>query len=300
MYASPPILGTWDVGGRVTASTGATAFALGLIPPFMGGPGRMRRTWNFASSEGISKATLNSGIIHVDKLVALTGATAEQFTFMRPLNFSYNTVNSLVASSHTRLTLPNDPAYWGAAVGTYPWGTGTYAYDQILPASGVVVGTTNALWPPTAQSKTNAMAAGDYVCTQLADGTWILDTVLSGWASTFTSGVPTTGSTGTVDLTSNYPAGSILAGAPFYYFGPLTAASAAFASQYFDPATGALPPIFNFAASSGPTLLDMSPYGGGNFGICSTLHMGDPLMFALTELTNQAYIETLSGWYSKW
>ncbi len=304
MYASAPVLGTWDIGGRPTSVAGATVITMGMVPPFMGGPGRSRRLWNFASAGGISQAVLNSGITHVEKCVVLTLATAQQFGFFRPLNFTFVKSNSTVASSHTRLTLPNDPAYWSATwpannEAGAPVGTGTYMYDQNLTA-GTVVATTAAVWPPTAQVKTTSTTALDWIVTQLADGTWIADTVLTSWTTTFTTGMPTTAGAGTVDLTSNFPAGSILAGAPFYWFGPITQASSAFASQLLDPATGTLPPTFNFAASSGPTLLDLSPYASSAYGICSTLHPGDPLLFGLSQVTNAAIIETLCGWYSKW
>lgn len=308
MYQAPQVLGTWDVGGRPLSVNSATAVVAGLVPPFMGGPGRVRRVWDFRTPDSRNTALLNSGIIHVEKAVFLNGATnIMQFTCMRPINFTWVTAASTVVSSHTRLLLPNDPAYfvaWGTTIGPtvgMPSTASTYLYDNILATGSVVPTTTAAKWPPSAGVSTNAMAAGDFIAVQVADGTWILDTVLTSYSSQFTTGLPTTGTTGYVDLTGNFPAGSIKAGAPFYYFGPCTSSSTAIASQYLDPATGTLPPTFTVAVSSSMTLTGQSPYGTSAYGLCATLHPGDPMMFALScnSTPTVLVLETLCGWYSK-
>ncbi len=307
-YSAPQVLGTWDVGGRPASVNSATAVTAGLIPPFMGGPGRARRVWDYRTPDGRNNTLVNSGITHVEKAVFLNGATnIMQFTLMRPINFTWAVANNTVVSSHTRILLPNDPAAfqaWGTTVGPtvgMASTASTYLYDNNL-VGGVCVPGTAAKWPPSAGVATNAMAAGDFVAVQVADGTWILDTVLSGYSSQFTTGLPTTGTSGYVDLTGNFPAGSILAGAPFYYFGPCTSSTLAISGQYLDPATGTLPPIWGIAISSSMTLTGQNPYStAGGYGICSTLHVGDPMMFALScnNTPTILLLETLCGWYSK-
>lgn len=273
MYQFPGWLGSWETGA-ITIASGATAKAFGVVPPFMGGPGRQRSVWDFRPNKGLD-ARIQPGITHIEKIVItnnITSNVAQQLTLMRPLNYSWFTVGAAKnATSAGTAALFDDPGIFST----------NYKYDGVISQGTAVVAD-------------HALAQNDYIVYQLADGTWESNLVAaSGVFSsvTFTTGVGGNSATGA--------GGGILAGSPCYYFGPVTAASAAFASQLKDPATGKVPLVLTVDAAVTTTSVQAYTAGTGPGGVFSTLHPGDPILIAITSLTAAPTIEIVMGWYAK-
>lgn len=252
MLLLPP-LGTFSIPGRPTA-TGATAFAA-LVPPCPGAAGSGPQL--FANSPTRS---LGRGVAHVTKVIYTTGGTAHLLSIMRPKNWTY--FDAALPKNTTLIpdsgTLHDDPGLYAT---TYKYAgpqAGTLSYGS-LPVNVA----------------DNAIAAGDYVAYQLADGSWQLDTIASG---TFGSSLTLT--TGTPNRTgATIPQGSIL-----FFFGVVTD---------HDPQDGLLPFQTTIAASA---VRDAS-WADSLCGIASGARPGDPLVFYSPNTTNQGWLEQLTGFY---
>src|SRR5438105_2457383 len=104
MYQQQGFLGSFDAGG-ITITAGATAKAIGIIPPYMGSPGRQRRVWDLRTNK---MDLLNSAISRIEKIIASNGSTAQQITIMRPLNYSW--ITAAIAKNGTAIaSMQDDP-----------------------------------------------------------------------------------------------------------------------------------------------------------------------------------------------
>lgn len=251
-----PILGTFNTG-RLTAA-GGTAF-VGLIPPWRGPAGGAPFLFNASAltagnANWLYKAP-QFGIPKVTSLLALAGSTAHQIHIGRPLNWTY-----FPAGLAKNLTLIPNSALTGIAAdpGVY---TTNYGYPTV---GGLAPG----------QTANNTLAAGDYVCFQLADGSWQLDKIASG---TFGSSLTLT--TGT----PNRDGGAIPTGGVMFTFGvPGTDA---------DPATGT-------GAFGVDTIVSVrNDWQDSVAGLVTALHPGDPLLVLDANGTAADFV-IASGYYS--
>lgn len=246
---SIPQMGTFSVG-RIT-QTGNTAIAA-LVSPWQGPLNSPPMMYQYLSGAGGAN-WFNNPVAHVTSLGLLCGATAHTVYVMKPKNFTYFT--AALAASTTAIpdtTLAGDPGLYQTA--------SRYLYP--LP-SGVTK-------PNTAN---NAIAASDYVCYQLSDGSWQFDKIASGsYGSTLTltTGTP---STATVPIYS-----------PFFWFG---------AAGDTDPATNQVDFGFDTVASTKNIFQDYL------VGIAQGMHGGDPLLFFDANATNADFLNQLSGFYGK-
>jgi len=234
--------------GRATAAPGTPIVQ--LVPPYGGfvplGPLRVNLRDNFATP-------LSGGCPHVTSLVLLAGATPHTAWVLRPRNFTY-----FVAALPVNTTLiPN------AALAGDP---GVYSTNYQYPTPGGI---------PPGQVADNAIAAGDYVAYQLADGSWQADKIASG-----TFGASLTLATGTPNRTG----GSVLTGTPFFFFG---------VAGDVDPANGQADFGYDTIVSTRNVFQD--PIAG----IAQALHPGDPLLFFDANATNADVLDVLSGYYEK-
>ncbi len=118
----------------------------------------------------------------------------------------------------------------------------------------------------------NVIAAGDYVAYQWNDGTWHADLVASGsgTAPVLTTGTPSVAGAGI----NQY--------APVFWYG---------AVGVTDPNTGMNQPLTDSVAASVAT---RQTYG---YGLWSSLHRGDPLIFVSSNGTDAGILEVLAGYY---
>lgn len=240
--------------GPATAA-GGTAFIQG-VPPFPGV--QAAAPLLYAAKPG--NATLqnanwwgsgNTGLIaRILQLIYTTGATAHKVGVMEPLNFAY--ITTAVAKATATFVLDKDP--------------GVYSTNYRYHTPGGVAPSNVA---------DNAIAAGDYVAYQLADGTWVFDTVASG---TF----------GALVLTTNVPsptgAGGVLAGTPMFDFGIIGDKR---------PSNGMVPYQITVPASGTQTT-----YKGDTVGIWGAAHPGDPLIFYSPNTTNAGTLDLLAAYFA--
>jgi hypothetical protein len=190
---------------------------------------------------------------HISQLVYTAAGTAHNVVIMRPLN--YAVISADVAANATGFALKTDPGLYSTS----------YKYD--LPGEAAGVG--------SAAVANNAIAAGDYVCYQLRDGTWVADTVASG---TYAALVLTT-------ATPNVAGGGVESGSPMFFFG---------VSTDLDPATGAAQPTLASVASARQSLLSDTA-----FGTVAGLHPGDPLLVFSGNATAAGTLAMCTGFYSR-
>ena len=247
MLTSFPVWGTFTVG-RNTATAGTVFFS--LIPPYPGPAGFAPFLYKAPANQTPNWLGERGAITHVTSLKYTTGTTLHQIGILRPKNFT--TVASAAAINQAVINLTADP--------------GIYSTNYKYPTPGSVV---------NAQVADHGIAAGDYAAYQLADGTWIADTVASvaTLAITMTTTIP------------NITGGGVLAGAPFFYFGV--------AATGKDPATGLIDPQFDTTAST--TNENFQDY---ETGICQGAHKGDPLIFYSPNPTAAGKLTLISGFYS--
>lgn len=244
-----PLIGHWT--SQTHTAAGGTAFAR-LIPPFCGNPGGPPNLFDLSKNP----KNFGLGVTHVTKVCYTTGGTAHAIAIMRPLNYTY--VDSAAAINQAVINIKDDP--------------GTYSTNYRYPNPNANAGTYQG--KPAAVGN-NAIAGGDYCAYQLADGTWIVDTVssVSTLAITMTTAIP------------NVTGGGVLAGAPFYFFGVIGDK---------DPATGVVNPQTTIAASQ---TRDAS-WANSGYPVVSALHPGDPLIFYSPNTSNAGVLEFASGFYS--
>ena len=228
--------------------TAGTAIASLVIPFPGGGPAPLmysadvnfRPNWNRPG-----------GFAHIEELTYTTTTTAHVVYLMRPLNWT--TFSAAVPKATTAITLSTDP-------GKYSTG-----YHYATPGGAVPVAADDTL------------VTGDYVCYQLADGTWQVDTIASG---TF-AGANLVLTTGTPNVTS----GVIAANSPLFYFGIFSDT---------DPATGLANWNTTTVAATRNTLLADTLVGS-----FATLHAGDPVLFYSGNATNAGTLNVLSGFWDR-
>src|SRR5215813_9036220 len=143
-----PVLGTFSVGR--TTQTAGTAIVQ-LIPPWPGPIGAAPAAFSYSRAGASWLVSPNFGVPHVTSLNVLQGSTAHTFWLAKPKNFTY----FLSALAVNTTLIPN------AALAGDP---GVYSTNYLYPTPGGV---------PPGQVADNAIAAGDYVAYQLADGTWV-------------------------------------------------------------------------------------------------------------------------------
>ncbi len=240
-----PILGTF-CAGRATA-TANTAFTQ-LIPPYPGPAGTAPQLYTVDAKGNPSWNDV--GTTRIKRLEYVCGSTLHQLGIMRPLNWTYFTVG--VAKAIT--LIPN------AALKADP---GVYStnYKNPIPPGAV-----------PAQAADNAMATGDYVVYQLADGTWQLDTIASG---TFGSSLTLT--TGTPNRTG----ATIPAFSPLFWYGIISDT---------DPATALPHPQWDCVVSIA------NVYSEGT-GFATALRPGEPLIFYSPNITGAGKLGLISGTY---
>jgi hypothetical protein len=231
-----PVINTFGVSSLASGSTAATA----LVPPCPGPPGSPPYLFNataLTNANWLYKAPL-FGVPHVESIRLNTSSTAHSFIIFRPLNWTYfpaGLAKNTTAIPDSVLTgIATDPGLYSTSYG-YPT-VGGVAPGQVADAA---VSSTNKL-----------------VAYQLADGSWVADTIASG-----TFGSTLTLTTGTPNRTG----GAIPAGGVLFYFG-------AVAGTLLDPANGQLPFILGTKASADASYLSNLA------GIFSGLHPGDPLL----------------------
>lgn len=236
---------TFSVG--TNTATGGTAFA-SLVPPSPGGGiapilygADANHRANWAQGPAASRA-------HVTCLLYTTGTTAHKVAILRP--FNWTTLAAAAAGGQKVVNLADDP--------------GVYSTNYKYPTPGNVA---------PSQVGDNGIAASDYVAYQVADGTWVLDTVNSV-------------SSLAVTLTTNLPTGGALAGAALFFFGAVSDK---------DPATGQVNWQTTTTASTNRQSLVPDNIAGG----VQALHPGDPLVFYSPNGTAAGTLDHLSGFYAR-
>lgn len=232
------VVNTFAVSSLASGSTAATC----LVPPCPGPPGSPPFLYNATAltagnANWLYKAPL-FGVPHITSIRINSSATAHSFIIFRPLNWTYFpsglAKNTTAIPDSTTTGIATDPGLY----------TTSYGYPTV--GGNAPGGVANA-----AISSTNLL-----VCYQLADGTWVTDTIASG---TFGSSLTLT--TGTPNRTG----GAIPTGGVMFYFG-------AVAGTLLDPATNQLPFILGTKASQDATYL------ASLTGVYNAVHPGDPLL----------------------
>lgn len=220
--------------GRKTAAAG-TPITI-LIPPFSN-----------QGMTGLGTGKQGLGVAHITNLIVDGTTTAQSIAILRPLNFTTFSANA--AAGQAVVSLSGDPGVYST----------NFKY-------GLPNGMTG---PRTAD---DPIASGDYCVYQAADGTYILDTAASAYAS------------GQVTMTTNLPTGGVLAGGLFWYFGIATDT---------DPNTGEPHVLFDTTGSVG-----RETYSDAN-GLWCALHMGDPLVVVDPNATAADKIQLVAGYWAK-
>lgn len=249
------ILGTLWV--PTAAGTDATVTGV-LIPPYMGDPGSPPFIYKPALSASGAVPRFPIGRIHVCRVVYTNGDTAHTLCLIRPKNYTY--VATANAANSTTLVMFDDP--------------GVYSTNYKYPSN---------LTTGTAQVADNAIAANDWVCVQLSDGTFHLSKVAS------VSSLTLTLSTATPNVTG----GGAGVGNIIYFFGT---------TGDKDPATGyadtkaAVPAL---STTLGTSQAQYKAFDDPTFGVIHSLHDGDPLLFQDPGTTHLGTLEFISGVYAR-
>lgn len=235
--------------GDYTAAAG-TAFTA-FVPPFgTGAQGGVPSPLYQVDGSGNPLWVRGTGAVKT-QLVSLTytvasPSAAQTVTVLRPLNFTYFT--AAVAAGTTALPVAADPGVYST----------NYKYS--LPGG---TGTGNGPSGPSNVAD-RVIAANDYVMYQLLDGTWVLDTVASGFSS------------GTITVTNGPPTPTVAGNGGCYKNGVLFHFGVA---GVVDPATNQKQPAFTVAASANSLQLIGNTFAGG----VAAMHYGDPLVLVCTN-----------------
>lgn len=215
-----------------------------VIPPFA------HPTAGPLLQSNASPKKFGAGRTIVKKVCYTTLGTAHAIIIARP--FNYTTITTAAAKNTSTIVLADDP--------------GAYSTNYKYP---------NAAGGVPASVADNAIATNDFVCFQLADGTWHFSKVtVTGLSMALTTAMPNP--TG---------AGGVLAGALCYFYGNIT--------SDLDPATGFANPTTTIALS---TTRDAT-WADSDVGVVDALHAGDPLVFHSANATNAGTLEWISGVY---
>ncbi len=238
--------------------------------PFMLGP--------VAGGGGRPNWWTNGSFTHVTDLIVTCSTTLNLITLQRPLNWT--TLGAAMAKNTTAITLTDDP--------------GVYSTNYRYPLPGLPwnpPGTVNTTGnsPPLTD---NALATNDYICFQLADGSWHASMIASG---TFGGGniVMTTG-------TPNFALATAPAGTPVFWFGLSTDS---------EPATR-MPHLFYLPVASTQRVNALAGWGGnasavGGGGGASTgygypsLFPGEPMLIYNPNATATTTVDYVGGYYGK-
>ncbi len=258
----PQYLGTLNGPTGVTNST-TTAF-VALLPPWPGaGPGKLVQKVIVPQGGGLPTINGGQGVLHITKLSYSCGSTAHKIAIMRPKNWTYFTADFAKAlTAIPNATLKDDPGVYST----------NYKYN-----GGVA---------PTCAD--DAIATGDYVAYQCADGTWIVDIIASG---TFGSSLALTSGT------PNYTNGKVLAGSPFYFFGIVGGPDPAVGANQAYGATGWTWNSDYQVTVSATSTLDQTILDNNGSGLMSAFNPGDPLLFYSPNGTNAGTLGYISGYY---
>ncbi len=264
-YGVSPRGGSFKTKG---ATNSTSPYFIG-IPPYPGPHGQPPGVYSI-DSQGYptwsgSRAAGGGYFTKVNNFYHLNGATAHVLVWLRPLNWSVVKVAGAINS--TAFTLADNPGAYSTNF-HYPTSKGVVANTiSTAQIAGVVYG------PP---SNVADLTPGTthYYAVQLADGTWFFDLLAGFSTSTF---VVTT--TATIP---NIVGGGVPAGAIFFLLGITTAV---------DPNTGALPPV------EYPIVSAITGFTGGEDGICTSLHPGDPMMLYNASASAASFTGGLSGSY---
>lgn len=232
-------LGSFSVG-RKTATAG-TAIAT-FVPPYGGSAVGVGSSGVPGGGPGQKRPL--KGVIHVTSLIIDSGSTVHSLAIMRPLN--YTTFSAVAAAAQAVVAIQADP--------------GIYSTNYQYPlANGVTA-------PSPAD---NAIAAGDYVVYQAADGHWVLDTVAS------VSGL-------NITMTGNLPTGGVIAGGLFYCFG---------ISTDTQPYSNAAHQLVDTTATARVNLTDPN-------GLFQGYQAGDPLVVFDANATAADTLQLIAGFYA--
>jgi hypothetical protein len=252
--------GSFKTPGK-TAS-GATAYTIG-IPPYGGSRGVGRPVYSIDDQGYPNWNKGQSGyFIKVNNFFHLAGATAQTMYWLRPLNWSVVAVAGAINT--TAFTLADNP---GAYSTNFHFPSGKTTAPVLSATGGVVYG---------APANVADLTPGSthYFAVQLADGSWFFDLLAAFNTSTFVVTTTTT--------IPNVTGGGIPKGAILFLFGT---------SSTVDPNTGQLPPAEYPVVSVGNSLL------GGEDGIITSVHPGDPMMFLNPNGTAASFTGGISGSY---
>lgn len=248
----------------------ATAFGTVVTQLIEPGPNLKgaRLLYSTAATGGRPNWTEQGSFAHITDLIVTCSTTANIIYIMRPQNWT--TIKTALAKNATAITLTDDPGVYST----------NYRY-QLPGQTWNPPGTNNSVGPAVAD---DAIAAGDYVAYQLADGRWVLDKIASG---TF-AGANLVLTTGTPNITG----ATVAANSPLFLFG-----------QFGDthPQTGTVhlirTPIIstnqqNLLASAG------SAVSAGN-GVAA-LNPGDPIMLYNPNAAATTTIDFVGGDYRRY
>lgn len=252
MLLNTQVLGSLVVGGSGAVNYPSVAFSsgaiFGVIYPFMGKSGG-----TFKQKPYGSPIEYGRGITHVTTVLYTNGGTAHQIVIARPFNRTH--LAAAIAANATTFVPAINP--------------GVYSTSYKYPITGGVPGLV----------ADNAIAANDYVCIQLDDGSWHLSKIASGtWTSLAVNNLV---------LTSAIPNNGVGAaiGNAVYFYGDITSDK--------NPATGVINPTTLMAASG-----TRASWSETTCGIVSAFNPGDPLIVYSPNGTATGTFDSVSGFYA--
>lgn len=250
MLLNTQILGSLVVGGGGIVNYPSVAFGTvitGVIYPFMGKSGG-----TFKQKPYGSPIEYGRGITHVTTVLYTTGGTAHQLVIARPFNRTHLTAAIAAGTASGAFKPAVDP--------------GKYSTSYKYPITGGLPGLI----------ADNTIAANDYVCIQLDDGSWFLDTIASG---TFAGN--------NLVLTTTFPNNGVGAsiGNAVYWYGNITSDK--------NPANGCVNPTTLMAASG-----TRAAWQETTCGIVSAFNPGDPLIVYSPNGTATGTFDAVTGFYA--
>jgi hypothetical protein len=246
--------------GTITQTAGTAIVA--LIPPWRGANGvcmpytcdaRWKPNWVGPSGGAFT---------HLSSLVYSSTGTAHKVGVLRPLNWTV--VAAAAAAAQAVINIYDDPGIYSTNY-KYPTVGGVVAAPQY--GGGTQGGT------PPSQVADHGIAGSDYAVYQVADGTWVLDTVASV-------------STLAITMTTNVPTGGVLKGAPFFYFGTVS---------INDPGTGLAQWQTNTAVTASRAQLLNDVLAGS----IQSNHPGDPMVFYSPNGSSAGALDEIAGFYAR-
>ncbi len=265
-YGVSPRGGSFKTKGAT--ATAGTAYTIG-VPPYPGPHGSPPGVYAI-DSQGYptwygSRAAGGGYFTKVNNFFHNSGSTQHTLFYLRPLNWSVVAVAG--AKNTTAFTLADNPGAYSTNF-HYPTSKGVIANTiSTAQLAGVVYG------PP---SNVADLTPGSthYFAVQLSDGTWFFDLLSAFSTSTFVVTTTTT--------IPNITGGGVPAGAIFFLLGTTTTV---------DPNTGYVPP------AEYPLVSVMNNFTGGEDGVCTAVHPGDPMMLYNLNATGAGFTGGLSGSY---